>query len=56
VFANEMNKSRKLLLETLVNRTIQFCWDQWQSGVLPGFNEVLLLRPSGVWTVERREP
>jgi hypothetical protein len=58
-----MNRDRKPLPETvktggsdLANRTIQFCQDRPQSRAPPGFNEVLLLRPSDVWTVERREP
>jgi hypothetical protein len=56
---HEMNKSRKLLFETvesgysgLSNRRVRFCRDQQQLGVPPGFDEVLLLQPSDVWTVE----
>jgi hypothetical protein len=37
-------------------RILRFCRDQQQLGVPPGFNEVLLLQLSDVWTVEQREP
>jgi hypothetical protein len=54
-----MNRDRKPLFKTVEteqsgfrNRMVQFCQDRRPLG----FNEVLLLRPSGVWMVERREP
>jgi hypothetical protein len=37
------------------NWTLRFCQDRRQSGAPSSCNEVLLLRPSGVWTVERLE-
>jgi hypothetical protein len=58
-----MNRDQKPLLKTVKtglssfrNRMVRFCRDRQQSGVPSGFDEVLLLWPSDVWMVERREP
>jgi hypothetical protein len=63
MFPYEMNKSRKFMLEIgkigpsdFRNWTIQFRQDQRQPRASSGFDKGLLLRPSGVWTVERLEP
>jgi hypothetical protein len=60
---HKKNKNRKPLLKTIEteqssfrNQTLQFCQDRWQSGAPSGCDEVLLLQPNGVWTMERREP
>jgi hypothetical protein len=60
---HEMNRDQKPLLKTaetgwsgLANGTIRFCQDRRQSGALLSFDEVLLLQPSGVWTMGTREP
>jgi hypothetical protein len=61
--SHETNKSWNLLFKTveiglsgLVNWTLWFCQDWWQSRAPPSFDEVLILRPSDVWTVKRRKP
>jgi hypothetical protein len=58
VLVHEMNRDQKPLLETsetehsgLANWRVQFCQDQWQSGVPLGFNEVLLPQPSDFSTL-----
>jgi hypothetical protein len=58
-----MNRDQKPLLETIeigyfgvANRRVRFSRDRRQSGALRSFDEVLLLRLSGVWMVERQEP
>jgi hypothetical protein len=63
VLPHEMNRDCKPLPETVEtgqsgfrNQMVQFCRDQRRSGVSPGFDEVLLLRSSDVWMVERHEP
>jgi hypothetical protein len=63
VFAHELDRSRKPLLETgetglsdFRNQTIRFCWDRRQSGAPPSFDEVPLLWASDVWTKKIREP
>jgi hypothetical protein len=63
LFTHEMNIDWKPLLEIagtgqsgFRNRMARFCCDRRQLGAPPGFNEVLLLWPSGVWMVESREP
>jgi hypothetical protein len=63
VMPHESDNSQKPLLEIVEieqsgfrNRTLRFCQDRRQSGAPSGCDEVLLLRPSGVWTMERREP
>jgi hypothetical protein len=60
---HEMNRDHKPLpkivetgLSGFRNRMVQFCQDWRQSGAPSGFDEVLLLRPSNVWMVGRREP
>jgi hypothetical protein len=63
LLTHKTNRDRKPLLKTaktgyygLANRRVRFCRDRRQSGVPPGFDEVLLLLPSDIWTVKRREP
>jgi hypothetical protein len=63
VFPHELDRSQKPLFDTgeteqssFRNRTLQFCRDRLQSGALLGFDEVLLLQPSDIQTVERYEP
>jgi hypothetical protein len=56
VSTHETNNSRKLLVKTWANWMVRFCQDRRQSGAPLGFNGMLLLRPSGVWMVEMREP
>jgi hypothetical protein len=60
---HEKNRNRKPLLKTIEteqssfrNQTLRFCQDRWQSGAPSDCDEVLLLQPNGVWTMERREP
>jgi hypothetical protein len=63
VLPHETNRIRKPLFETVEteqsdfrNYTLWFCRDWRQSGAPSGYDEVLLIRPSGIWTMERREP
>jgi hypothetical protein len=63
VFAHEMDKSRKLLLNTgqtrysgLANQRVQFCWVRRQSGAPSASARASFSRSNGIWLGEGQDP
>jgi hypothetical protein len=51
-----MNRNQEPLLKIVETGLSGIVRDRLQSEVPPGFNELLLLRPSDIWMMKKHEP